>query len=216
MMLMRLFKLFIFITMLTATGCSVIEKNLYFKPSDNNASWIVKRNKEYRTYYGKDTHYYYSCESSSSVRISFQNAYKSVLLGPPVLSILPIPFWKNHTFQISVSIKTSNNTDIVSLSRHLHFYFNDSLNTSVPFDVVLDNAQKEWNRDFNKSICDTLSKTSKFLWILLRFNINPNSVRNITMNFDDEFNKQLNSNYKPLSVLRKNRLHYCAFFFPAS
>lgn len=210
---LSIFTLFFFC--LIYSGCSTIEKYGYFKPLDKNNTWNIEKNKEYEPYYDYTTHYYHSCDSISSIRINFTNTVKSLTIGPPLIPILPIPFIKNNTFQVSISIKTQNNTGISTFSQYIHITFNDSL-IIKPYESILSNDQKEWDKNFHKSICDIQSTTNIFLWMLYRYDIKPNKIKKITICFDKELNDRFNSNYKDLILKRRNRLRYSGFFFPAS
>jgi len=125
--LMRLIYIVIVFLLLASTGCSSIEKCIYLKPIEKNNNWIVQRNKHYRGSYDFVTHYYYSCDSLSSIRVSFTNRVRPILIGPPIIPIFPMFSFKTETFQISISIKTYNDTDLVALSKGIHIKINDSL-----------------------------------------------------------------------------------------
>ena len=212
---MGLIYIIIVFFLLASSGCSSIEQCIYLKPIEKNNNWIVQRNKHYRGSYDYVTHYYFACDSLSSIRVSFTNRVRPILAGPPIIPIFPMWSFKTETFLISISIKTYNDTDLVTLSKEIHIKINDSL-SSFPYDIILDNSQKKWKEESHKSICDNQSKTNNYLRILYRYKVNPDKINNITISFDQAINKKLSSNYKSLNLKRGNRLHYNALFFPAS
>jgi len=211
---MKLLPILVLFLWLINTGCSTIVKCAYLKPLDKDNNWIIQRNnKKPSGYLPFSTHYYHSCDSISSIRIEFTNLIQSLTFGPPLIPVIPLFFLKGGNYQISISIKTKNDTDVVAISKYIHIIFNDSL-TIEPYDAILDNSQREWGEEFHKSICDNQSITNKLLWILYRYEIDPNKVKKITVCFDKELNRKLNSNFKDLRLKRKNRLRYYGFLFP--
>lgn len=193
--------LILFFFSLINSGCSTIEKCGYFEPLDKNNNWTIEKNAAYKPYYSNTTHYYYCGDSLSSMRIGFTNTVGSLTIGLPLIPIFPIPVIKNKTFQVSIEIKTQNDTDISTISKYIHISFNDSL-VMKPNKTYLSNELKEENNNF--------------LQILYHYNIKPNKIKKITIRFDEKLNDRLKFNYKALILKRQNRLRYSGFFFPAS
>src|ERR1035437_7436060 len=108
MNLMRLIHQVIVFLLLATTGCSCMEKCIYLKPLEKNNNWIIQRNENYKGSYDYVTHYYYSCDSLSSISISFANRVRPVMVGPPLIPIFPMFGFKTVQFLISISIKTYN------------------------------------------------------------------------------------------------------------
>lgn len=212
---MRSIHIVIVFLLLANTGCSCLEKCIYLTPIEKDNNWIIQRNADYKGSYDYVTHYYYSCDSLSSIRISFTNRVRPIMVGPPLIPIFPMFGFKTVTFLISISIKTYNDTDLLTLSKYIHIKINDSL-SFFPYHIILDNTQKKWKEESYKSICDNQSKTNNYSRILYRYKGNPDIINNITISFDQAFNKRLRSNYKSLDLKRRNRLHYSAFFVPMS
>lgn len=203
------------VLLIVCAGCSSIEKCIYLKPIETNDNWIVHRNKHYRGYYDVVTHYYFACDSLCSIQVSFTNRVRPILIGPPIIPIFPMFSYKSETFQISISIKTYNDTDLVSVSRSIHIKINDSLKIS-PYETILDDSQRPWKEEFHNAICDNQSKTSKFLRIVYRYKLPPQKIKKLTISFDEDCNERFWPNFKPLNLLKKNRLHYNVLFFPSS
>lgn len=212
---MRLIHIVIVFLLLANTGCSSVEKCIYLRPLKKNNNWIVERNKQYRGYYDYETHYYFSRDSLSTIRVSFTNRVRPILIGPPVIPIFPMFSHKTETFEISIYIRTFNDTDLVSLSKYIQIEINDEL-SFLPCDTILTTSPNKHNEESGNSISDKQLKTNKSVRIRFRYKIKPNEINNLTVSFDQGFNKKLKSNFKDLNLQRKNRLHYNALFFPNS
>ena len=206
------------------SGCSFVEKNLFLKPLDKSGDWKMIKYRNYTEnvfWANKDfawgNHQYYSCDSTSSIVIYFSRGFKSLFSGPPLIPILPVfPVTHNtHDFNVRVIIKTRTFKDAENLSNHFHFYFNDPLNFISPTskriieknDIIV---RKNYSHLCNESI------TNESYSINFYFKLEPYKLKKVTIKFDEEFNKQLNSNYKTLNLLGKSRLHYWPFYISTS
>ena len=213
-------------------GCSILEKNLYLKPVENNESWTMVHDKNYQNYYvtedaGISPQYYYACDSISSLQLVFDTKLRPLLVGPPLIPVLPVfpgilfqpsLFQKiQDNFLFELRMKTFNDTEAVLLTEHVHFYFNESLVESYPTFYFREVQTKEtqWDSWLWKSNCGDKSKTNNMIRVVGYFKgINPKSIRTIYVKFDNEFNSELHANYKSLKLARKNRLHYFLFILP--
>jgi hypothetical protein len=200
------------------SGCSAVQKTLFLKPIDKSENWDVIKYKSYsRNFFWEipvdnswSDHLYYSCDTTSSIVLYFSPAAKCIFIGPPIVPIFPMfLFFHIRTLDVRVLIKTGDFKEIENLSKQFHFYFNDSLNFTEPASmrIMTKYASKGTKNDVH--LCSE-ALTSEYFSIILHFNLEPYKLKNVSIKFDDEFNKQLKSNYKTLSLSKKSRLHYSA------
>jgi hypothetical protein len=209
--------------LLVCSGCSAVEKNLFLKPADKSEDWKMTKYKSYAKNifwseqdYDWSNHQYYSCDSTTSIVMYFSSSYKSLFIGPPIAPIFPIfPFIHIRGFDVRVIIKAGDFKGIENLSKQFHFYFNDSLNYTLPSSahIITKSETKGTKNDIR--LCNE-SLTNEYFSINLHFNLEPYKLKKVSIKFADEFNKQLNSKYKTLNLLAKRRLYYWVLLLEVS
>ena len=216
----------IFFILVLCAGCSVIDKSLFLKAIDKNNGWQMVKNKHYTHNFPFKipwdpwcSHQYYSCDSNSSLALYFSNLYyqnegrEFVSIGPPFFPIFPLSiidrFSENSIFKVQIMVNTFNYDEIDSLISHITFVFNDTLRL-LPYDTKITRSTKNKDNLYNGIVCNK-SRTNIFFSVFLKFKKSSFSLKKLSIDFDEEFNHQINSNYKKISLVRRNRYSYSPF-----
>jgi hypothetical protein len=219
-------KIKIFTLLVLCVGCSVIDKSLFLKSRDKNNGWRMIKNKNYihnfpfKTPWDSWSSYqYYSFDSISSLALFFSNIYykntgrEFVSTGPPFIPIFPLSiidrFSENPTFTVQIKVSTFNYDEIDSLLLHINFIFNDTLRLS-PYDTKIVRNAKYIDNLYDGIVCNK-SHTNIYYSVSLKFKKASFKLNKLSIFFDKEFNHQLNSNYKNLDLIKKNRYSYSPF-----
>lgn len=216
----------IFFILVLCAGCSVIDKSLFLKAIDKNNGWQMVKNKHYTHNFPFKipwdpwcSHQYYSCDSNSSLALYFSNLYyqnegrEFVSIGPPFFPIFPLSiidrFSENSIFKVQIMVNTFNYDEIDSLISHITFVFNDTL-CLLPYDTKITKNTKNSDNLYDGIVCNK-SHTNIFYSVSLKFKKSSFSLEKLSIDFGKEFNRQINSNYKKISLVRKNRYSYSPF-----
>jgi hypothetical protein len=216
----------IFFILVLSAGCSVIDKSLFLKAIDKNNGWKMVKNKNYTHNFPFKipwdpwcSHQYYSCDSNSSLALYFSNLYyqnegrEFVSIGPPLFPIFPLSiidrFSEKSIFTVQIMVNTFNYDEIDSLISHITFVFNDTL-CLLPYDIKISRNTKI-SDNLNGGIVCNKSHTNIFYSVSLKFKKSSFSLKKLSIDFDKVFNRQINSNYKKISFVRRNRYSYSPF-----
>ena len=219
-------KIKIFPLLVLCVGCSVIDKSSFLKATDKNTGWQKVKNRNYtRNFPFKipwdpwSSYQYNSCDSSSSLFLYFSNLYyknegrEFVSTGPPFIPIFPLSiidrFSENSIFTVQIKINTFNYDEIDSLLQHINFIFNDTLRL-FPYNTKIIKNTENIDNLYNGIVCNK-SRTNIYYSVSLKFKKSTFNLKKLSVDFDTEFNHRINSNYKNITFIKKNRYSYCPF-----
>lgn len=203
-------------------GCSVLKKSFYLKQINKNNSWKIVKNKNSYSFWKTNKQYwssrhYYSCDSISILYLDFSDIFfkrnPALSFGPPFVPIIPnFIFYKplkDLDFDIQLNIYTDNIDNINSLTKHINFFFNDSLEL-FPMETKL-KENNDIKDDYD--VCDK-SLVNKAYTLKFTFKHKSFKLKKIEIKFDNEFNTQLHADYKSIVLKKKIKLNYYPLLFP--
>ena len=215
-----------FLLIINFYGCSAIQKNTFFKKDKKEHSWTFVNGRTYSPYYVFDGYteperpYSFSCDSIVSLEIEFCIRSKCIASGPLLIPFVP---GKNVLFndeQNPCSFEININTDLTinldSLKRHIHFFVNYNnveinavFGVDKTFQIKDESLKKKLHKKYQRII-----KAGFIYQIKGTLNLDTDLTNMIFVQFDNEFNRQLKSDFKPIKFYKKMRLHYFPFILP--
>ena len=179
-------------------GCSVIDKSSYMKGTDHQNGWQKVKNINYTRNFPFripwdpwSCYQYYSCDSCSSLALDFSNLYYSgsprefVSVGPPFLPLFPLSVFdripESSVFTVQLQIGTMNCHDIDSIVHHIHFVFNDTVQ-SFPFDIRITKGTGNISNLYNCTDCNNTPKSLCYI-VRLKFKKSSSKLRTLSVVF---------------------------------
>jgi hypothetical protein len=218
---------------LCLSGCSVLQKNSYWKPVSGDEGWEFVNGHLAAPYYSSNNHkpsrttvpYYVYCDSSVMISLAFHQVSRCSAWGPPLLPLIPgrDVFFPDldGLFTYELTILTKDSIDIKALARHLHFYANDSAEEILPIDSATALASGgwlwafQWRKKRYPGTCGVLNSNFYNATLRQMIRVQATSVKSITLGFDREFNDLLHLHFKNILFKKPSRLHYDPFELPA-